>query len=387
MHRRGFLTRVSAGVVGMIGYGHVRPPGRTAPPPTADGRVQSVAGTPLPVPEEALANARPQDYIPAITDPTFDTDWSGLSISVYNNLNQLEEIEPRLTAEDPVIGLVRGGEARAYPFRVLNWHEVVNDYFGGPLLVTYCPLCASGMTAERVIDGQSTVFGVSGKLWNSDLVMYDQSTGSLWSQIAATAIRGPMTGIQLSLVPSSTTTWGAWQADHPDTRVLIPPPISGTIRERGARNYRLDNPYLVYDSIPAVGIGQNEVPEHDSDLDLKATVLGVRARGTAKAYPLETIRAKTVINDAVGDVPVVVAIAGDGETIVAYVRRVGDTTASFEPAGDGAIRGAGSRWSITTGRATSGPHRGMRLPTPARTARLFWFAWLDFNPETTVYVP
>ncbi|MFB6312092.1 MAG: DUF3179 domain-containing (seleno)protein, partial [Salinirussus sp.] len=246
-------------------------------------------------------------------------------------------------------------------------------------------LCASGMTAKRVVDGKPTVFGVSGKLWNSDLVMYDRATESLWSQIAATAIRGPMTGAQLPLVPSSTTTWGAWTADHPETKVLLPPPISGTIRERGARNYRLDNPYLVYDSIPAVGIGQNEVPTHEADIDLKAMVLGVRADGVAKAYPLDTVRRIGVLNDAVGDIPVVVAVAEDGETIVAYDRRVQGTTLRFRTSDGNMMQAGGSHWSITTGRAITGPYQGTHLSTPERTARLFWFAWLDFNPDTRVY--
>jgi hypothetical protein len=385
MERRGFLTRVSAGFVGLAAHGAVSGGRRPGSAPEADGRVDSVAGVALPVPEAELAIARPTDYIPAITEPRFADDWAGLTVSVYNNLNQPVDIEPRLTPEDPVIGLTRGGEARAYPLRVLNWHEIVNDDLGGPLLVTYCPLCASAVTARRVVDGEPTVFGVSGKLWNSDLVMYDRATESLWSQIAGTAIRGPQTGEVLSLVPSRLTTWDTWQTDHPDTVVMLPPPESGTIRSRAARNYENENPYLMYASIPQVGIGQNDLPDHGADLAVKDTVLGVRAGGAARAYPADRVRGRGLINDAVGGVPVVVAVAADGETLVAYDRRVGGTTLAFERTSDTTVAAGGSTWQLTTGEAVSGPHEGTTLAEPDRVAQLFWFAWLDFNPETSVF--
>jgi hypothetical protein len=128
-----------------------------------------------------------------------------------------------------VLGVEHDDRARAHPLRVLNHHEVVNDEFAGPLAVTYCVLCGSGVVFERRVTGEPTTFGVSGRLWRSDLVMYDGLTDSLWSQLAATAIRGPRTGDRLTLVPSSLTTWGKWRSAHPETRVLLPPPHSGTV--------------------------------------------------------------------------------------------------------------------------------------------------------------
>jgi hypothetical protein len=180
----------------------------------------------LPVPESELARGADRDTIPAITDPVFAPDWSG--------------IDPALVDESLVIGVERDGVARAYPLKLLNWHEVVNDDLGGPLVVTYCPLCASGVVADRTVDGETlafggsgstatgaskevvTSFGVSGLLWRADLVMYDETTGSLWSQLLATAIRGELTGTDLALYPSAVTTWGQWRESHPDAEVILP---------------------------------------------------------------------------------------------------------------------------------------------------------------------
>ncbi len=160
-----------------------------------------------------------------------------------------------LSDEDTVIGLTDGQRARAYPRTVLNVHEIVNDTFGAPVIVTYCPICRSGMVAKRRVDGETTTFDVSGLLWkaprihsaasekdgrvfsdneagvanNGNLVMYDAATGSYWSQILAAAICGERQGERMTIHPSTVTTWGEWRRDHPDTEVLLPPPASETI--------------------------------------------------------------------------------------------------------------------------------------------------------------
>ncbi|ERH11674.1 MAG: protein of unknown function (DUF3179), partial [halophilic archaeon J07HB67] len=233
-----------------------------ATPAAVSGPVETVAGVDLPVPEGLLGRGAPEDAIPAITQPAFGNDWSGVEIEAREGVgNELVTKDPRLRADDRVIGVERDGEARAYPLRVLNWHEVVNDEFGGPLLVTFCPLCDSGVTAVRTVAGEPTRFGVSGLLWNSDLVMYDAATDSLWSQIAGTAIRGRRTGHRLALVPSEITTLGDWRTAHPDTQVLLPPPASETVGDRdGVRDYT-QNPYASYDSVGRIGIGQNSLDD------------------------------------------------------------------------------------------------------------------------------
>jgi len=161
-----------------------------------------------------------------------------------------------------VVGLTAGDRARAYPLSVLRHHEVVNDRFGGPVLVTYCPLCRSGLVATRRVDGVATRFQVTGLLWkpsgayggasrtegrvfgadadgttdparNGNLVMLDDVTGSYWSQFLGRAICGPAEGTRLEIRPSTVATWGDWRRDHPATDVLLPPPRSGTVDYEG----------------------------------------------------------------------------------------------------------------------------------------------------------
>lgn len=259
----------------------------------------------LPVPESEMQRGAPRDAIPAITDPEFGPDWSGIRIDVEQRLalGRTIEVEPRLRDDDPVVGIVRDGEARAYPLRVLNWHEVVNDDFDGPLLVTFCPLCGSAVSAIRRVRGTVTNFGVSGLLWRNDLVMYDEATGSLWSQIVATAINGERTGEELDLVPSTLTTLAKWRDDHPDTVVLRPPPESATLPDGdGVRDYT-GNPYMGYDSTKTVGLNGSL---DDDRLHPKTEVIGIAHGDVARAYPTEAVATAGVINDTVGGLPVVV---------------------------------------------------------------------------------
>ncbi|ELZ74483.1 hypothetical protein C456_08948 [Haloferax volcanii DSM 14919] len=209
----------------------------------------------LPVPEGELRRGAPRDAIPAITAPVFADDWTGF-----------DEVDATLDDGDEVVGVELDGVARAYPLAVLNWHEIVNDEFDGrPAVVTYCPLCGSAVVADGVAGGEPTYFGVSGLLWMSDLVMYDDRTNSLWSQVLATAIRGELTGETLSLLPSTISTWGEWRAAHPETEVLVPPPVSGTIRGRQTRRYDV-NPYtcLLYTSEMCIR-DSGETVEFDRD--------------------------------------------------------------------------------------------------------------------------
>lgn len=323
----------------------------------------------LPVEEAAIDQVVPKDRIAAITDPAFADDWSDMDASLDDG--------------ERVIGIVRDGEARAYPLAVLNYHEIVNEDLGGPLLVTYCPLCGSGVTAERRVDGQETTFGVSGKLWRSDLVMYDALTNSLWSQILGRAIRGERTGDTLTLVPSTITTWGQWRADNPDTRVLLPPPESGVIRDNAVPQNYDRNPYLRYENTDRIGVTLGD--DFDDDrLEPKTWVIGVATDDAATAYPFDRVSAAGVVNDTVGDLPVVVTATGE-DALSAFDRRVDGETLDFEPAGEGRMRAGGSTWTRTTGIAQDGPLEGARLNDAARVSTEFYFAWLNFHPDTAVY--
>jgi hypothetical protein len=331
-----------------------------------DERVASLRNPDLPLADSDLDRGAPKDAIPAITDPAFGPDWSGVS--------------PSLADDERVIGVEVDGFARAYPLAILNWHEVVNDDFGGPLLVTYCPLCGSGVTAERTVNDQVTTFGVSGLLWMSDLVMYDQLTESLWSQVLGKAVQGPETGTALSLRPSSLTTWGEWRSEFPSTEVLLPPPESNTVSGRVDRNYET-NPYEGYGESQRIGISGGPV---DGRLHPKADVVGIATDSVARAYPLEEVQAAGgVVNDTVGDLPVVVAATADG-SLVAYERRVDGATLSFALDGDTLVAG-GSEWRTLSGRALTGSYEGTKLRRANDRSPMFWFAWADFYPESEIF--
>jgi hypothetical protein len=337
----------------------------------------------LPVPRSELERSVARDAIPAITDPAFGRDWSDIEVEFEHvETGETSIYRPSLAPEDEVIGVDREGQARAYPLKVLRFHEVVNDSLGGPLLVTYCPLCSSGIVAERVVDGEPTVFGVSGLLWHSNLVLYDRATESLWSQIRARAIRGPMVGTDLAVRPSRLTTWETWRQAHPDSEVLLPSPRSETVHGPVRINYSVD---LYSRQVELAEQGYSPDRESaDGRLPPYTEVVGVSHDGQATAYAEFVVDLHEPVNDSVGDLPVLVATLAD-RSFVVYDRRVDGRELTFEDADDDFARAGGSRWNITTGRAVDGPHAGQRLDPVESATRMFYFAWLDFHPETAVF--
>lgn len=166
-----------------------------------------------------------RDQIPSIDDPKF------IPVSEETDLPDRE----------PVMSLEIGGDARAYPLRIMMWHEIVNDTIGGvPVAVTYCPLCNASIVFDRTIDGKPVEFGTSGKLRNSDLVMYDRDSHSWWQQFSGKALAGEHTGKRLEMLPSKLQSWGRFKQEHPDGKVLVPD------NERMRAYWR--NPYAKYDS-------------------------------------------------------------------------------------------------------------------------------------------
>ncbi len=174
---------------------------------------------------EILSGGPGRDGIPALTDPAF--------IPVGD--------ETRLGAREPVITLEVAGEApRAYPLRYLTWHEIVNDRVGGtPVAVTFCPLCNSGLVFDRRVAGRALTFGVTGKLRNSDMVMYDVETESWWQQAIGEGIVGTHTGAHLKQLPAWMESWAEFAARNPEGLVMDQP--------MAQRPYG-QNPYAGYDS-------------------------------------------------------------------------------------------------------------------------------------------
>lgn len=263
----------------------------------------------------------PRDGIPAIDRP------------VFVPAAQATHLKP----DDRVLGVEWRGIARAYPINILNWHEVVNDRFGDDaVVVTFCPLCGSGMAFGARIGGRDLQFGVSGLLYNSDVLLYDRQTESLWSQIMAKAISGPMRGQRLIFLPTSHTTWGEWIRRHPKSAVLS--------AETGyARDYGRD-PYLGYRESAELMF---PVAIQDRRLHPKEQVIGLSLGGEHKAYPFSALSrgGATVVEDRVG-----------GQRV-----RI-----EFDP-------------EARTGRVFDA--QGREIPSLIA----FWFAWLAFHPETALY--
>lgn len=218
---------------------------------------------------EILSGGPPKDGIPAITGPTF--------VNVAD--------ETRLGAREPVITLEIDGEIpRAYPIRYLTWHEIVNDDVGGvPVAVTFCPLCNSGMVFDRRVDGEVLEFGVSGKLRNSDMVMYDRQTESWWQQAVGTGIVGHYTDTELIQLPSWMESWSEFSTRNPDAIVMDQP---------GSRRPYGRNPYVSYDSSHRPFLYRGELPPFDIPPLMRVVRVG------DKAWPLERLRAEPQVHEA-----------------------------------------------------------------------------------------
>lgn len=181
--------------------------------------------------EQIKSGGPPKDGIPAIDRPRFEQLNSGIATGWAARIGDAE----------PVISLDIRGDARAYPLSVLMWHEIANDIVGGmPVVVTYCPLCNAALVFERTVENRVLDFGTTGKLRNSDLVMYDRQTESWWQQFEGGAIVGVMSGKQLRPVPSRLESFGRFRGRFPNGQVLIP-------NDPAARAYGR-NPYLGYDA-------------------------------------------------------------------------------------------------------------------------------------------
>lgn len=264
MKRRAFIAAALGGLAGCAGSSPADSPATETPAPipsqtptptrtTRADEVDAPSLAELGTPPTVCAGGIVDLGIYAIEEPTFGSDWSSVDI-------QEQYAEDGTLGDKVVIGIENEDVARAYPLPILWHHEIVNDTVppsDDPLLVTFCSLCRSGMVAERLVSGEPSIFGVSGQLWQppelqarvsedqervfavepddpdpeairntGNLVMFDVSTASYWSQLLAQAICGPREGDSLTIVPSATARWPEWKDDHPNTEVLLPPPHS-----------------------------------------------------------------------------------------------------------------------------------------------------------------
>ena len=335
-----------------------------------DGHFEEVQvfgdGTRHLIPIEDVVDGGPgKDGIPSIDEPKFagSEDWDALD---YHD-------------DGWVIGVEVDGERRAYPFQVLVWHEIVNDLFNGvPLLVTYCPLCGSGIVFRRQLaSGATPEFGVSGRLYNSDVLMYDRATDTVWAQLTGTAVIGELTGERLELVPSELVTWGAWTAAYPDSKVLT--------RDTGYQRDYDRQPYGDYDTRSSISF---PVAAEDDRLHPKTRITGVELPGSIYvAYPDDAVRDFGPVNDVVGGTPLLVVADGDGGgNVLVFVRAVDGPILDFTAEGRQLVDAiTGTRWRHD-GHAVEGELAGMQLEQLA-TTKAFWFAWFAFHQDTELWLP
>ena len=337
-------------------------------------------------PEEVEWGGVPVDGIPALTHPAMIR----ATIASY------------LTSSDPVFGLAINSDARAYPLRILDWHEMVNDVVGGiPVSLAYCTLCGSGIAYDgRGSVGTVYTFGSSGLLFRSNKLMYDRETRTLWNQLTGEPVLGLLAAhpVALRLLPVVLTTWADWKAQHPDTRVLDP-------QTGYDRPYIPGVPYGQYFSAPGTMF---PVWRRSRLLPPKTRVYTLRLDGVPKAYPLDALTARRVVNDVLGRTAVVlvamrgiVTVTGRRETgrlpdrlrgspksysaggeVRAYRR--GKETFAPGPDADTLLDSAGQPWRITE-EALLGP-RGIRAPR-INGFLAYWFGWYAFFPRTLVYQP
>jgi hypothetical protein len=293
-----------------------------AMPAVAGERLNGFLLPPSSVPvEEILRGGPPRDGIPALDHPAM-----------------LAADEAEFHHDEWVIGVEWKGEARAYPIQILVWHELVNDTIASrPILVSYCPLCGTGMVFERPgsesIDEEAIRFGVSGLLYQSDMLMYDRTSESLWSQISATAITGKRMGQRLEMLRSTLERWGDWRRAHPETKVLS--------RDTGFKRAYGRQPYGNYATTRELLFPVRQ----DRRYHPKMRTIGLRlASGEARAYPAAELE-----------------------------RRSESLVENFEG------------HSVRISYDVKSKHFSVDAPPEVEVIEAYWFAWVAFHPATTVY--
>ena len=331
------------------------------------------------VPYDEIAPGGPaRDEITPLDNPAFATT---------------SEAGDWLLDAEPVLFFRLYGDARAYPLRVLIWHEIVNDVVAEvPVAVTYCPLCNSAVVLKRTLEGTVYDFGTTGYLRHFDLIMWDRQTESWWQQFTGEAIIGELTGKRLEFLPASIIPWKEFRDAHPNGQVLSQ-----------ARGYGRPYGKGLYPEIDLIG---ERSPTQEGpggvSLPVMERIVGVTIDDLSIAFDYQTLARKRVVNHTIGETDLVVFY--EPETLSPFQdlsedsngRSVG-ATGVFSPHADGrkltfkftgvgiVDEETGTRWNLL-GHAVEGPLTGQRL-TPRIYGDYFWFAWLAFNPATQTYTP
>jgi len=346
------------------------PPGYVAWKGEVFSRIDPVYGRILRPGTEVLLNLRevhwggvPLDGIPAIDHPE----------SVPGDSARF------MRSTDTVFGVRVGGAHRAYPVKVLSWHELLNDTVAGePITLSFCTLCGSGILYSALGEGGERLkFGTSGLLYRSNKLMFDRATLSLWSNLTGDAVVGERAAelARLRMLPMTLTRWDTWLRRHPDTTVMVPDPAAAR-----ATGYR----YVEGSADQARAGIEFPVWQQDDALERNARVYALRINGEAKAYPLDRLRAQRLVHDQLGGTAIVLTVDPESGAVRVYERGTLRFQVPAEPEPLRQLRAEdGSAWWI--GEDGLAPEQGGELLPRVPGHVAFWFGWYAFYPETTVY--
>jgi Protein of unknown function (DUF3179) len=303
--------------------------------------------------------------------------WGGVFVDGIPALQNPRFVSPEeatyLAPGEPVFGVEIAGDARAYPLRIMDWHEMANDVVGGvPVALTYCTLCGAGVLYDTRAGGRTFTFGSSGFLYESNKLMFDRQTDTLWNQLTGEPVNGPLaeSGIALKRLPVVVTSWARWRETHPETRVL-------DIDTGYDRDYTPGKAYGKYFSSPDLMF---PVWNRSRILPDKTWIFALLVGSSPKAYPLDVLARESVANDALGGTPVVLLADPGTREVRAYERGA----FRFKPGRDtlSPVDQDGRAFRATE-EALLGP-AGESLPRlPGHLA--YWFGWFSFYPRTEVY--
>ena len=309
--------------------------------------------------EEVFDGGPGKDGIPAVDNPQFDET---------NEVSFLQD-------EDLVIGMVRNGVAKAYPHLVLDWHEIVNDELDDAhVALTYCPLTGTGVAWDRNINGNVTTFGVSGKLYNTNLMPYDRESDSYWSQMRLDCVNGALVGSKITTLNVIETTWATWKAAYPDSEILnMDTGFDRNYDQYPYGDYRTNNNRLIF----PVGNFDNRLPS-------KERVLGIVEGTTKKVYSINLFEEDRVIEDVIDGKDIIV-IGSKSQNFIVALEKEELNGFSFVKDQLPIIAEDDSGNKITmTGEISEGPLAGTKL-TPVKSYMGFFFSFGAFHEDVEIY--
>lgn len=323
------------------------------------------------IPRDKVIDGGPgKDGIPALVDP------NTISVSEVTYLDE----------DDLVIGFKWGDEVKAYPHKILDWHEIINDQVGGkPIAITYCPLTGTSIVWDRLVDGDVTSFGVSGLLYNSNLIPYDRKTESNWSQMRLDCVNGPLKGEKIITHPLIETTWKTWKKMFPNSGVVsTKTTYSRNYSQYPYGDYRTNHENIIFPYEPM-----------DGRIPSKERVLGIITQKRTKAFRFSNFTKSDVVvwEEIIGERPVVIFGSKNHQFMVAFERATSSTSDLIFQSLDGnslldnggvATDQMGNLWNVF-GEATAGPLKGEKL-LPVTNYIGYWFSWGAFYPDLELQV-